>query len=145
MGAKTFADPERKKYFKIEKSQTAPGGAAWSAYTVKRRRLEDEEGVRALRRADVERRRRARAPVLTHPLIGGRLDRELGGPRRSAANLAPPAGFAAGLVAAGKIPLKDARWESSRTNVDHLCIDNQDSNTDMCVAFASKSLFCSFF
>ena len=73
------------------------------------------------------------------------LDRELGGPRRSAANLAPPAGFAAGLVAAGKIPLKDARWESSRTNVDHLCIDNQDSNTDMCVAFASKSLFCSFF
>ena len=151
-------DPERKKYFKIEKNHTTPRGAAWSADSVKRRRLEDEEGARALRRADADRGRVARARVLSHALAGGFLDRELFGPLgdagggcRAAAAPArvrdhPPAAFAAGLKPAGKIPLKDARWASSRSNVDHLVVDNQDANTDMCVAFASESpLFFCFF
>ncbi|KAK7755928.1 hypothetical protein SLS62_002215 [Diatrype stigma] len=140
---------EKKKYFKIEKSHAVPaGGAAWSADSVKKRRLEDEEAARALRRMSLDRRRVSRARVLGHCLTGGFLDRELfgGGSSSSSAGLRKGPGdlreaaFAAALEPRGKLPLKDARW-TSHANVNHLYVDGQDRNTDMCVAFASKFSF----
>lgn len=140
-------DAEKKKYFKIEKSHTAPGGAAWSADSVKRRRLEDEDAARALYRASLDRRRVARARVLGHCLTGGFLDRELFGPPGNGNGRGRRGGrgeeglreaaFADALVPRGNLPLWHALW-TSPANVNHLYVDGQDRNTDMCVAFASE-------
>lgn len=137
-------DEEKKKYFKIEKNSTAPSSAAWSADNVKKRRLEDEEAARAVRRMTLDKRRVARAKVLQHSLMGGFLDRELFGggghhhPRLLGKVTSAAAAFADGLVDRGMLPLKDARWSSS-SNVRHMYVDGQDRNTDLCVAFASES------
>ncbi|RYP76804.1 hypothetical protein DL771_001540 [Monosporascus sp. 5C6A] len=126
-----YYDEEKGKYFKVEKSNTAPSNAVWSSDNVKKRRLEDEEAAKAIRRMTLDKSRVARAKVLDHPLAGGFLDCEFGRPRPDVA----PAGFAEGLVDKGKLLLKDARWTSA-SNVNHMYIDGQDRNTDMCVAFA---------
>ncbi|RYO74326.1 hypothetical protein DL766_003412 [Monosporascus sp. MC13-8B] len=126
-----YYDEEKKKYFKIEKSNTAPSNAVWSSDSVKKRRLEDEEAAKAIRRMTLDKSRVARAKILNHPLAGGFLDCEFGRPRPDVAS----AGFAEGLVDKGKLLLKDARWTSA-SNVNHMYIDGQDRNTDMCVAFA---------
>ncbi len=127
------ADEEKKKYFKIEKSNTAPSGAAWSSDNVKKRRLEDEEAVKAIRHMTLDKCRITRASIFDHPITGGFLDREFGRLRPDVVQ----ASFAQGLVDKGKLPLKDARWTST-SNVNHMYIDGQDRNTDMCVAFASE-------
>ncbi|RYP03564.1 hypothetical protein DL764_005065 [Monosporascus ibericus] len=126
-----YYDEEKKKYFKVEKSNTAPSNAVWSSDNVKKRRLEDEEAAKAIRRMTLDKSRVARAKILNHPLAGGFLHCEFGRPRPDVVST----GFAGGLVDKGKLLLKDARWTSA-SNVNHMCIDGQDRNTDMCVAFA---------
>ncbi|RYP22556.1 hypothetical protein DL765_001614 [Monosporascus sp. GIB2] len=126
-----YYDEEKKKYFKVEKSNTAPSNAVWSSDNVKKRRLEDEEAAKAIRRMTLDKSRVARAKILNHPLAGGFLDCEFGRPRPDVAS----AGFAEGLVDKGRLLLKDARWTSA-SNVNHMYIDGQDRNTDMCVVFA---------
>ncbi|RYP40151.1 hypothetical protein DL767_001866 [Monosporascus sp. MG133] len=128
-----YYDEEKKKYFKVEKSNTAPSNAVWSSDNVKKRRLEDEEAAKAIRRMTLDKSRVARAKILDHPLAGGFLHCEFGRPRPDVAS----AGFAEGLVDKGKLLLKDARWTSA-SNVNHMYIDGQDRNTDMCVAFANE-------
>ncbi|KAK3343780.1 hypothetical protein B0T25DRAFT_615085 [Lasiosphaeria hispida] len=74
-----YFDAEKKKYFKIEASKTAPESAAWAATNVKRRQLEGREAL--AKRERVERRaagRVKRARVLEEALTGGFLSREAG-------------------------------------------------------------------
>ncbi|KAK0704994.1 hypothetical protein B0H67DRAFT_592888 [Lasiosphaeris hirsuta] len=73
-----YFDAEKKKYFKIEASKTAPETAAWAATNVKRRQLEGHEAL--AKRERVERRaagRVKRARIL-EALTGGSLSREAG-------------------------------------------------------------------
>ncbi|KAL2197231.1 hypothetical protein P885DRAFT_60609 [Corynascus similis CBS 632.67] len=77
-----YYDSVKRKYFRIEKSQTAPAQAEWSAQNVKRRaaaeqQAEDEKRRQArLRRRDASGVRRLRAESV--PLMGGLLSREAG-------------------------------------------------------------------
>ncbi|AEO61879.1 hypothetical protein MYCTH_2070868 [Thermothelomyces thermophilus ATCC 42464] len=77
-----YYDSVKRRYFRIEKSQTAPSQAEWSARNVKRRAAEqaEEEKRRARLRRDAQKVRRAR--VETVPLMGGLLARETGMSRR---------------------------------------------------------------
>jgi len=134
-----YYDAAKGKYFKIEKTATAPSSAAWSLENVKRRKVEDKQA--ALQRQQVVRNkdRVRRAPVLESPLTGDFLARELGGcgsrgrPRDVVAGC-----FVDGLVEKGCLPLGDARWGGGggmRRNVQHMYVDGQDRKTGICTAF----------
>ncbi|KAM7206241.1 WD repeat-containing protein 21 [Rhypophila sp. PSN 637] len=75
-----YYDEEKKRYFKIEDSRTAPEQASWASGNVKRRRLEDqkEEAKREREAKNAGRIKRA-IKVWDQPLVGGCfLKRELG-------------------------------------------------------------------
>ncbi|KAG5926650.1 hypothetical protein E4U42_003061, partial [Claviceps africana] len=71
-----YYDTSKKKYFKIEKSHTAPSQASWSADAVKRRRCEDASREEARRKADLVRRHVRRHRLRGDVLGGGLLRRE---------------------------------------------------------------------
>ncbi|KAM0277401.1 hypothetical protein ACHAQH_005841 [Verticillium albo-atrum] len=73
-----YYDEVKKKYFKIEKSHSAPASAAWSAANVKRRKIETQHAAAKHARAEKTKRNVKRARVLREPLLGGFLDRQLG-------------------------------------------------------------------
>ncbi|KAI1506574.1 hypothetical protein F5X99DRAFT_8807 [Biscogniauxia marginata] len=127
-----YYDPERRRYFKIEDSKTAPSTAAWSSENVKKRRLEDETATAALRRMNLTKNRIARSKVLSEPLIGGFFAREYGDADRDV----PAVCFARGLLEKGQLPLADARWRTS-SNVGHMYISGQDTKTGLCTAYAT--------
>lgn len=67
-----ISDEEKKKYFKIESSRSAPAQAAWSASSVKRRLVETEE--EELKRENLARnsgRVKRATLVWDEPLMGG--------------------------------------------------------------------------
>ncbi|KAL9943982.1 hypothetical protein ACHAO5_006360 [Verticillium nonalfalfae] len=96
-----YYDEVKKKYFKIEKSHSAPASAAWSAANVKRRKIESEHTAAEHARAERTKRNVKRARALHEPLLGGFLDRQLAnhyrsfrmapGRRAYSVNLATPA------------------------------------------------------
>ena len=74
----TFTDPMKGKYFRIQANHVAPSGAAYSADSVKKRKLaslavQEERSLRLLRGNHVR-----RARILQDPLLGGALSREHG-------------------------------------------------------------------
>ncbi|KAG5931415.1 hypothetical protein E4U53_001776, partial [Claviceps sorghi] len=69
-------DASKKKYFKIEKSHTAPSQASWSADAVRRRRREDASREEVRRKADLVRRHVRRHQLRRDVLGGGLLRRE---------------------------------------------------------------------
>lgn len=93
----------KKKYFKIEKSQTAPAAASWSAEAVKQRALQEAADQRALRRAQLVRRHVKRSPLRRKIVPGGLLSRELG------ADYVLPAGAEDGRRAVGTTAAGDVR------------------------------------
>ncbi|KAI0154371.1 hypothetical protein GGR57DRAFT_466860 [Xylariaceae sp. FL1272] len=125
-----YYDPEKRRYFKVEKSKTAPTTAAWSADNVKRRKLDDAEAAAALRRLDLTRNRIKRARVLNEPLTGGFFAREHG----EVWDDLQPACFATGLKEKGSIPLSAPGFHGQ---VKHMYIDGQDDRTGMCTIWAT--------
>lgn len=132
-GPDSFLDEEKKRYFKVESSRTAPATSAWSSDSVKKRKLESKEATAALQRLRLEKSLVKRSPLLGHPLVGGVYVREHGVPRRGV----PEASYARGFVEKGSMPLKDARW-GSNGNLSHLCVVGADRKTGLGVAYASK-------
>ncbi|KAI1083834.1 hypothetical protein F5B20DRAFT_525569 [Whalleya microplaca] len=127
-----YYDTEKRRYFKIEKNGTAPNMAAWSLDNVKKRKLEDQEAVSAVRRMNLNKNRIVTASALNDPLMGGFIAREFGEVRPDV----PAASFARGLVEKGKLPLVDARWNSN-TNVKHMYIAGNDHKTGICTTYAT--------
>lgn len=70
--------PEKKKYFKIETSHTAPVDAPYSAANVKKRRLQQEQAERSRKRRDAFKGHIKRAHISRAPMTGGRLMQQLG-------------------------------------------------------------------
>ncbi|KAI5863418.1 hypothetical protein GGS23DRAFT_532475 [Durotheca rogersii] len=127
-----YYDKQRRRYFKVENSSTAPRDAAWSSDNVKKRKIQDAEAAAALRRMTLHKNRIARSRVLEEPLMGGFFARECGD---APADLVA-ASFAQGLVGMGKLPLADARWHSD-TNIKHMFVAGKDEKTGICTAYAT--------
>ncbi|ORY64057.1 uncharacterized protein BCR38DRAFT_205761 [Pseudomassariella vexata] len=127
-----YYDPEKKRYFKVENSKTAPAASTWSTDKVKRRKLEDEEAAAALQRMKLNKDRIRRSQVLQEPLVGGFLAREFG----SVEVDVRPSAFARELLEKGSMPLADSRW-CSTGNVKHLCVTSEDTHSGLGVAFAT--------
>lgn len=129
------SDPEKKRYFKIEGSHTAPTESAWSADTVKKRKLEDQKTEVVLRRLNLNKPRIKRSKVLAGPLTGGFLAREYG----SLQDDIVPSIIAAGIVGKGGIPFIDARWSASQ-NMTSMCIVGEEPWTNLAFGYFCKSL-----
>lgn len=72
------ADSEKKKYFKIQTSNTAPATAPYSSENVKRRKVQDRESREVTLRLARRRRYVRKSKLLEAPLSGAFLAREYG-------------------------------------------------------------------
>ncbi|KAL2753763.1 hypothetical protein ACRALDRAFT_1071834 [Sodiomyces alcalophilus JCM 7366] len=141
---------EKKKYFKIEKAQTAPTQAAWSADNVKRRRLENQSARADRKRAELTRRHIRRSRVLGEPRLGGILGRQLGvatpsswpfsysSAAPSLRDDVPGAVWAAGLVDKGHVPFAPSFAAERFPNVPCFWVGGQDEKTGLGVAYACE-------
>ncbi|GAP87953.1 putative myocyte-specific enhancer factor 2d [Rosellinia necatrix] len=129
-----YYDTEKRRYFKVENSKTAPSSAAWSSDNVKRRKLRDDDATAALRHADLAKDRIRRARALREPLTGGFFAREHGavdGDMQAAC-------FVEGLNRKGCIQLLPLRRDGSGMRVECMYIGGYDGGTGMCTAYAAQ-------
>ncbi|KAH8194563.1 hypothetical protein TruAng_011273 [Truncatella angustata] len=125
-----YFDPEKKRYFKIEGSQTAPTQSVWSHDSVKKRKLEDENAAEVLRRLTLNKYRIKRAQALNDPFTGGFLAREYGSTQQDMM----PAVLADSFVEKGSISFIDNRWSPSQ-NLSSICIIGDDPWTDLGIGY----------
>ncbi len=97
--AKILLDKEKKKYFKIQASGSAPASSAYSNQDVKRRKLLDEREAAATREKKRQKGRIRHPRILEEPLASGILRRECGHGQLDSAKV-----FAGGLVRRGYVP-----------------------------------------
>ncbi|KAI0485683.1 hypothetical protein F4859DRAFT_391992 [Xylaria cf. heliscus] len=124
-----YYDPEKKRYFKVENSKTAPTDAAWSSSNVKRRKLRDEDAATALRHLNLARSRIRRARVLNEPLTGGFFAREYGAVKDDM----QAACFVDGLRNKGCAQL------GYGTQVKRMCVVGSDHKTGMCTVYTGSA------
>ncbi|KAI1751173.1 hypothetical protein F4782DRAFT_506067 [Xylaria castorea] len=122
-----YYDPEKKRYFKVENSKTAPTNSAWSSNNVKRRKLRDEDAATALRHLNLAKSRIRRARVLHEPLTGGFFAREYGAIKDDM----QAACFVDGLRNKGCIPIGQGM------QVKRMCVAGSDHKTGMCTVYAA--------
>ncbi|KAK1239477.1 hypothetical protein MKX07_008965 [Trichoderma sp. CBMAI-0711] len=71
-----YWDPEKKRYFKVEKSQTAPSTAQWSSSSVKRREHESQVAEQAAKRQQLTKNHVKRSVLTRDAVASGLLARE---------------------------------------------------------------------
>ncbi|KZL87968.1 myocyte-specific enhancer factor 2d [Colletotrichum incanum] len=141
-----YYDEEKGKYFKIEKTTSAPQGAAWSADSVKRRKIQHREAEAVAARRERLKRHIVRSAVLRDPLLGGVLDVELGLRRERrtrahagvAAEDVPAVAWAKGLVDKGEVPFVPSFARQSFPNIPCFYVGGDDVKTGLGVAYASE-------
>lgn len=157
-------DEEKKKYFKIEKSHTAPTASSWSADAVKRRKIRDTASQAARQRADLIRNHIRRHDGLRRDVVAcGFLARETevgrvaeaGGLRgRPEDGDLGAAVWARGLVDKGCVPFVSPgmgvmRAAAAATTTTTRCanmpcfyVGGEDGKTGLGVAYASEFWIC---
>ncbi|KAF7554964.1 hypothetical protein G7046_g6664 [Stylonectria norvegica] len=139
-----YYDPEKKKYFKIEKAYTAPLAASWSSDAVKRRKVHDGATRAASQRAHLVRRHIRRSALWGDAVQAGALAREMGLPRtaefgRGAIDHAEVAAdaWARGVVDKGSIPFVPSFARARFANMPCFYVGGEDTKTGLGVAYAS--------
>jgi hypothetical protein len=126
------SDTEKKKYFKIDKN--APPTAAYSAESVKRRKIEHEKEKNAQVVAAQKERFVQRSRLLQDPLLGGLLANELGiRPKDLQVDC-----WARGLCYKGCSPVAESGLYHNNNPIEHLYISNSDKKTGLGVAIGCK-------
>lgn len=97
--ANALQDKEKRKYFKIQASGSAPASSSYSNQDVKRRKLRDEREAATAREEQRQKGRIRHPRILEEPLTGGILRRECGHGNLDSAKI-----FAGGLVRRGYVP-----------------------------------------
>ncbi|KAI4599256.1 hypothetical protein KJ359_002215 [Pestalotiopsis sp. 9143b] len=108
------ADEEKKRFFKIEKSQTAPSKSVWSNDKVKKRRFEDHKAQKAAVRTAQNRNRVKRSPALGSSLSASLLAHEHHGMHNRAHEDMGAALVAANMNYKGVVLFNDMRWGRSQ-------------------------------
>ncbi|KAI0124553.1 hypothetical protein F4776DRAFT_630198 [Hypoxylon sp. NC0597] len=127
-----YYDAERRRYFRVESSQTAPSNAAWSSEKVKKRKLEDKAAAAELRWESLNKNRITRSEALNVPLMGGFLAREYGQHIHDLRDLRT-ASFAQGIIAKGIRPLN--QYIRAATNIKHMAIVSKHPEHPVCTAY----------
>lgn len=141
------ADEARGKYFKVEKSHTAPPSAAWSADAVRKRRADEGARKEARHRAHLVRNHIKRSALRRDVLSGGLASREteaarvaLGpgyGGRAEDTDLGGAA-WAAGAVDKGHVPFAPSFARARAANMPCFYVGGEDCKTGLGVAYASE-------
>lgn len=142
----SYTDAEKKKYFKIEKSQTAPSSASWSSDAVKRRKVEGHAQQAARHRAHLVRNHIKRHRLTRDAVASGLIAREIGLPfaaecgrgRMEDGDVAAAA-WANGVVAKGSVPFPSGPTRSRYANMPCFYVAAEDEKTGLGVAYASES------
>ncbi|KAF4448854.1 myocyte-specific enhancer factor 2d [Fusarium austroafricanum] len=139
-----YYDHEKKKYFKIEKTHTAPSSAAWSSDAVKRRKVEDKAQNLAQRRAHLIRNHIKRHFVVRDVVTSALLGREIGlpyaaecGRGRIVDHDLGAAAWTDGLVAKGDVPFAPSFARKRYANMPCFHVSGEDDKTGLGVAYAS--------
>ncbi|KAI8159107.1 hypothetical protein K4K49_007726 [Colletotrichum sp. SAR 10_70] len=148
-----YYDEEKGKYFKIEKTQSAPQNAAWSAESVKRRKVKHSEAEAVAARQERLKRHIVRSAVLRDPLLGGFLEAELGVVKRErkirsgggggssfGVNDVPAAAWARGLTDKGDVPFVPSFATGRFPNIPCFWVSGHDDKTGLGVAYATNNL-----
>ncbi|KAH8820487.1 hypothetical protein F5884DRAFT_826862 [Xylogone sp. PMI_703] len=109
-----YYDPDKKKYFKIQASNTAPATAPYSPENVKRRKVQDQEAQEVALCLARRQRHIQRSKLLESPLPGGFLVRECGYPRSSILERILPSNLNKTVLDLNK--LQSARERTSTVN-----------------------------
>ncbi|PHH60632.1 hypothetical protein CDD81_1383 [Ophiocordyceps australis] len=127
-----YWDKDRRKYFKIEKSQTAPTEAAWSRESVKRRKVQDEQAeAEQARREEAKMGIRRHGRFHAHAMAGGMLAREMHG--GGGGELDGGAAWAAGVVGKGQVEF--GLHTTQPLSIGCLYVNGDDSKTGMGAAY----------
>ncbi|KAI1418218.1 hypothetical protein F5Y13DRAFT_150869 [Hypoxylon sp. FL1857] len=129
-----YFDAEKRRFFKVEHSQTAPSNAAWSSDKVKKRKIEDEAAAAQLRRVSLNKSRITRSKALNAPLMGGFLAREYGQHIRDLRDIRP-ASFAQGFARKGKRLLSHIL--PAAINIKHMTVVSKHPEQTFCTAYTS--------
>ncbi|KAM0498856.1 hypothetical protein ACHAP8_006081 [Fusarium lateritium] len=140
-----YFDEEKKKYFKIEKTQTAPSSAAWSSDAVKQRKVEKKTQKAIQRRAHLVRNHIKRHFIAKDTVASALLAREVGVPyatERGRGRLEDgdlgAATWAAGLVAKGNVAFAPSFARQRYPNMPCFYISSEDEKTGLGVAYARR-------
>ncbi|KAK7415593.1 hypothetical protein QQZ08_012290 [Neonectria magnoliae] len=139
-----YFDAEKKKYFKIQKSHTAPVNAAYSSDAVKRRKIQDRTVQAARQRAHLVRNHIKRHPISRDAVSGGLLTREIGlgymaergRGRIEDSDLAADA-WAGGVVAKGSLSFAPSFARARYANMPCFYVGGEDTKTGLGVTFAT--------
>ncbi|KAF6809017.1 hypothetical protein CSOJ01_07188 [Colletotrichum sojae] len=143
-----YYDEEKGKYFKIEKTQSAPANSAYSAENVKRRKIQHREAEVVAARRERLRRHIVRSAVLRDPLLGGFLDAELGVTKRERKLRAgagadfglddvPAVAWTRGIVDKGEVPFVPSFARKKFPNIPCFYVGGDDVKTGLGVAYAT--------
>lgn len=139
-----LADNEKKKYFKIERTHTAPSSAAWSSDAVKRRKVEHEAQKLAEHQADQIKRHIKRHFVAGHTVTSALLTREIGLPyvaERGRSRVEDEdlgaAAWARGSVAKGNVPFAPSFARERRANMPCFYVSGDDEKTGLGASYAT--------
>lgn len=141
----TCPDPVKKKYFKVEKSNTAPPSASWSSDAVKKRKLEHHADQTAKQRAKLV-RKHIRRHALTQNVVSTSLLTQQMGLSRVAEfgkgcldtrDVGADA-WANGVVAKGHVPFAPSFARNQSPNVPCFYVNGDDEKTGMGAVYASK-------
>lgn len=138
-------DSEKKKYFKIEKSQTAPSSAQWSSESVKRRKVEVRVAQEASNRARLIKNHIKRS-VLRHDIVNsGLFARETGHQRNAESGRGraedgdvAAAMWARELTDKGQIAFAPSMTWNTYPHMPCFYVSGEDSGTESAVAYASE-------
>ncbi|OBS27528.1 hypothetical protein FPOA_01470 [Fusarium poae] len=139
-----YFDEEKKKYFKIEKTQTAPSSSAWSSDAIKRRKVEKKTQKAIQRRAHLVRNHIKRHFIAKDAVASALLAREIGVPyaaERGRGRLEDgdlgAATWAGGLVAKGNVPFAPSFARQRYPNMPCFYVSGEDEKTGLGVAYAT--------
>lgn len=131
-----YYDEEKKRFFKIEKSQTAPSKSVWSNDKVKKRKIEDQKTQKAAARTAQNRNRVKRSPALGNSLSASLLAHEHHGLHNRAHEDMGSALVAANMNYKGVILFNDMRWGRSQ-HISSMSVVGKDEYADLGFAFVS--------
>ncbi|EXK93896.1 hypothetical protein FOQG_05065 [Fusarium oxysporum f. sp. raphani 54005] len=139
-----YYDNEKKKYFKIEKTHTAPSSAAWSSDAVKRRKVEHEAQKLAERQAHQVKKHIKRHFVARDTVSSALLTREIGLPYVAESGRGRvededlgAAAWARGLVAKGNVPFAPSFARERRANMPCFYVSGDDEKTGLGASYAT--------
>ncbi|PTB63835.1 hypothetical protein BBK36DRAFT_1171292 [Trichoderma citrinoviride] len=139
-----YYDPERKRYFKIEKSQTAPSAAQWSSSSVKRREHESQVAEQAAKRQQLTKNHVKRSVLTRDAVTSGLLARETEVQRMAEAGRGKPgngdvlaAAWAREVTAKGKISF-GMSWElDGHPHMSCFHIIGKESGSKSAIAYSA--------